>query len=74
MTISPLAIKDYLARDFNNFDWIKKISEDKLDAEIAKLRPKPNFQIPLWKHQKACFLIGVRSYSNLGFFVYRIEI
>jgi len=61
MPVSPYALQDYMELEPDNWDWLKKISEKKLDAQIAKLRPQPQFESPLWKHQKACFLIGINN-------------
>ena len=57
--ISSRATKEFLERKLNNYDWVKQVSEKDLDAEIGWLRPKPSFKTPLWKHQKAGFLVGM---------------
>lgn len=54
------AITDYLARERDNFNWIKSLSEKELDEEINCLPYKfPKLPFPLKQHQKACFLLGV---------------
>src|SRR5579863_8834489 len=59
-------VEGFLNRKLENFDWIKNFSEFELDQKIQALNPKPNFHIPLFKHQKEMFLLGVEN-SNFNF-------
>lgn len=65
--ILPRAIKEFLEAPRNDFSWVKAISESELDEAIASLDPKPRFSIPLMKHQKACFLVGIAEPKFLFF-------
>lgn len=58
--LHPAAIKEFLAAPRDSHVWVKDLSDDKLDRELARIgfncaRPKK----PLDKHQKACLLLGV---------------
>lgn len=55
--INQRAIRDYLDQPRDNLLWVKKLTEEQLDQEIAELEYTPI--IPLMKHQKAAFLAGV---------------
>ncbi|KKN90040.1 hypothetical protein LCGC14_0231530 [marine sediment metagenome] len=63
--ISEFAIKDFLDRELDDFDWIKKESSKELDKALAELPLAPNFHTKPFLHQKACFLIGVHFPSFL---------
>ncbi len=54
--INKRAIEEYLKEPRDNFAWVKKLTEEQLDDEIAKLGYK--LAIPLMKHQKASFIAG----------------
>jgi SNF2 family DNA or RNA helicase len=64
---SPELVQWYLSRELETFDYFKDISEEELDATIQALDPRPEFRVPLFKHQKAMFLLGVQ-HSNFLFF------
>lgn len=66
--IPAAAVDDFLDRDLDNHTWIKSVSEDKLDREIARLRPRPDLWPELRIHQKACFLLGV-AYPQFCFWL-----
>lgn len=56
--INKRAIAKFLARRLENFDWLKKYTKPELEAGLAALKPKPNFDtIKPWVHQQACFLL-----------------
>lgn len=56
--ISPRAIKEFLARKTDSFDWIKAYTQADLDKSLAELNPQPKLKkLGLWLHQQACFLL-----------------
>lgn len=56
--INQSSIDDFLKRQLDNFDWMKNCGHKSLDAEIAQMRPVPDFgKIVPWLHQKVCFLL-----------------
>ena len=56
--INKYAIKKFLARKLDNFDWVKQYKKQELSAELDQLKPKPDFgSITPWQHQMVCFLI-----------------
>lgn len=54
--INQVAIKEFLRRKLDSYDWMKSQSAEELDAAFAALKPAPVLQ-SLWLHQRACFLI-----------------
>lgn len=59
MAVNKKALEQFLARPLQSYNWIKKLSEDELWGEIDSLKVKPKFKTEPWKHQLACFLIGL---------------
>lgn len=59
MIISRGAIRDYLARDLDSYTWMKKLTRDKIMAELNQLKVKPKFKTEPWLHQLVCFYIGL---------------
>lgn len=58
--ISPKAIRKFLKRKLDEYDWVKSYKDKELRKEIRGLKPSPEFgSIKLWTHQKACFLIMI---------------
>jgi SNF2 family DNA or RNA helicase len=57
--ISTHQIQTFLNKPCDDHTWIKGLSEQQLDEQIAKLNPKPELHPDLKIHQKACFLLGV---------------
>lgn len=59
--ISKFAIKRFLERKLNSFNWMKGLSRKEILSMVADLNPVPRFisQKPLWDHQLVAFLIGV---------------
>jgi len=57
--IPEAAVKAYLKRSLDDHLWVKELSAEQLDVEIASLVPRPNLNPKLRVHQRACFLIGV---------------
>lgn len=68
--ISASALRAFLDRSLDSFDWIKECSEVDLDKALAELAPVPRFHLPPFKHQKACFLIGL----SLPEFLYLLDL
>ncbi len=58
--ISPKAVRKFLKRKLDKYDWVKSYKDKELRKEIKGLKPSPEFgSIKLWHHQKACFLLMV---------------
>lgn len=58
--LNKAAITAFLNRDLGSSDWIKEHEHPTLDAELAAMRPVPDFStfvFPPWLHQKAGFLL-----------------
>jgi hypothetical protein len=66
--IPQAAIDDYLSRPLDNHIWIKKLSREHLWAAVNQLRPKPVLYEKTFKHQLACFLLGV-TYPQFSFWL-----
>ena len=58
--ISRFAIKKFLSRELESFDWIKSLGRKELLAAVDELEPKPQFVGPYkpYQHQLVAFLIG----------------
>lgn len=59
MLLSRQAVTDYMERDFESFTWMKRLTHDKIMAELRTLRVKPVFKTTPWTHQAVCFWIGL---------------
>lgn len=59
MVIARAAVKEFLARDFDNFRWMKKLTREQLMRELSHLKVKPQFKTEPWLHQLVCFYIGL---------------
>lgn len=59
MVMKKGAVEEYLNRRMNSYQWIKKLSQDQLAEELKSFKVKPYFKTNPWKHQLACFLIGM---------------
>lgn len=58
--ISKKAITEFLDRELNNYDWMKKEKKNDITAVVKELKPRPKLgKIKLWLHQKVCFLLLV---------------
>ena len=55
--IAKRALEKFLERKLNNYDWIKKCSNQELNEALDEMRPRPKFHTPLRPYQKAAFLI-----------------
>jgi SNF2 family DNA or RNA helicase len=53
--IPESTIREFLSRELDNFDWVKKLSHDQIGAA---LEAPSEFVASLWLHQKACLLIA----------------
>lgn len=58
MTLSPHVVQKFLARELNDFEWLKNITDEELWDAINEIRPLPKFHTKPFRHQMACFLIG----------------
>ncbi len=65
--ISKSVLQNYLQRERDSFDWVKEVREKDLDEIIDALKPIPDFSTVPYKHQKACFLIGINNPQFLYF-------
>lgn len=65
--LSKAALTDYLARPMRDSRRAKRFTEAALDRKLAALSPPPDFHTPLRRHQKVCFLLGVRYWAYLLF-------
>lgn len=67
--LHPKAVRNFLHRQRDNHEWVKDLSEKKLDHELQYLGFRPAWpQKPLRLHQKACFLLGV-AYPSFAFWL-----
>lgn len=53
------AVKRYLSRKLTSHNWIKKAKRKELWEIIDELKPRPDFDETMFKHQLACFILGV---------------
>lgn len=53
------AISEFLARDFESFLWMKKLTREQIMRELKELRVRPYFKTEPWLHQLVCFYIAV---------------
>ena len=54
--LNPAIVDAFLARQLDNFDWMKKQSKNELDKALEELDPQPDYR-NWWLHQKVCFLL-----------------
>lgn len=59
MLVSRQAINEYLDRRLDNWLWMKRLTRQDLEREIAQMRVRPHFKTKPWLHQLVCFYIGV---------------
>jgi SNF2 family DNA or RNA helicase len=59
VTISRVAIREYLDRDLDSFNWMKKLRKSELEAELRQFKVPPVFKTEPWTHQLVCFYIGL---------------
>lgn len=57
--ISKKAVNDFLKRPLDNWYWMKDLKRRQVFDEIVKLAPDFKFKTSPYKHQMACFLIGM---------------
>ena len=65
--INKHAVKTFLERELDEFDWVKDLKVEDLDAALAAMDPVPEFHTEPHLHQKACFLLGVHNPEFLFF-------
>lgn len=67
--IHPKAINQFIKRERDRHDWIKKIVAKDLDAELLQVQHRPLASPePFFVHQRACFLLGV-AYPKFAFWM-----
>ncbi len=55
--INKKVVQEFLAREMDNHDWMKKLGPLELRAELAhEFKTIPNFS-KLWEHQLVCFIL-----------------
>lgn len=55
--INPNVIKQFLARELDNHDWMKKLKKRELAVELAREFKTMSGMTQLWVHQLVCFLL-----------------
>ena len=58
--MAKLSVEDFLEWDLDSWNWVKELTHEEVDAEIAKLPVAPDFNTerPPLLHQKHMFLLG----------------
>lgn len=61
MLVSRRAVNEYLDREFESFEWMKKLPREVVLREIKSVcrRTRPVFKTDPWTHQLVCFYIGL---------------
>lgn len=60
MLLSREAVRAFMSRDLDDFRWMKQLTREQIERELASLRVRPRFKgDPPWLHQLVCFLIGL---------------
>jgi SNF2 family DNA or RNA helicase len=59
MKIARTAIQNFLNEPRESHTWMKDLPEERIDAMIQGLEPRPSFSTPLNLHQKVCFLLSI---------------
>jgi SNF2 family DNA or RNA helicase len=59
MKISRQAVREFVRRPFDDFNWMKALPRDKILAELRQLKVRPVFKTQPWEHQLVCFYIGM---------------
>jgi SNF2 family DNA or RNA helicase len=67
MAVSKRVVEDFLKRPLKRSGKAKRFSEAALDRKIRKLLPRPRFNTKPYRHQKICFLLGLKRESYLLF-------
>lgn len=65
--VSKRVIKAWLNRKLRDSRKAKRFSERALDRKLAQLSPRPVFKTKPYKHQKVCFLLGIKRKGYLFF-------
>ena len=67
--IAPTSVKEYLNRPRDSHSWMKKLTDEELDAALAELGFKvARKKFPLDKHQKVCAILGI-AYKTFAFWL-----
>lgn len=67
MVVKRSSVTDYFARKLADSAKAKRFTVRALDAKLGQLRPTPRFATKPYKHQKVCFLLGVKHPQYLLF-------
>lgn len=59
MLISKRATEDFLARELDDWRWVKRLERRELVALYRGWKIRPYFKSDPWVHQLACFLVGM---------------
>lgn len=59
--ILKAAIRRFLERPLDSHLWIKKVKRKDLWATVNSLHPRPRIRKNIFKHQLACFLLGLAN-------------
>lgn len=65
--LSKKAVKAYLEKDLDSFNWLKKETKQRIEELILDLPLKPRFKTFPYIHQLVCFIIGVQVPEFLFF-------
>lgn len=57
--IDRRSIIEFLNQPRENHSWMKDLSDLEIEGYLNELDPKPQFIVPMDKHQKVCFLLGL---------------
>ena len=58
-TISPVAVHEFLNRDLDDWDWLKRLTRAELWDILRTFHPVPQFVTRPRKHQLVAFILGV---------------
>lgn len=67
--LAPSAVKAFLEKDLDDFDWLKNEGRKHLNEALSDLEVRPHFHTRPYLHQKVCFLLGVYN----PYFLYLLD-
>lgn len=59
MPVSRNSVIQFLDRDLDSFQWMKKLTRDAILKQLRQLRVPPQFKTTPWLHQLVCFYIAL---------------
>lgn len=59
MHLKRQAVAEFLAREFDEYTWMKALTAKQIHTELCSMRTMPYFKTEPWLHQLVCFLIGM---------------